>query len=90
MPVNRVEKAPWLTYLEWDVLGKETEGGYRVYQVVVRIKHEGIQAVIKARRGSEFFVSFVGGGSLQSVAGKVRARVVGEGHKWREDQYASP
>lgn len=82
------QKEPWVNYLEGDVLNKEGPAGHRVYQLVIRVRAEGLQAVIKARRGEEYFVEFVGAGTLTSLAGRVRDKVAGPDTRWREDKYA--
>jgi len=81
------KQPPWLTYLEWDVLGKPNASDARVYEVVVKIRPEGLLAVIKARKADQYTVTFVGGRSLASLSGLIRKRVVGEPEKWREDKY---
>lgn len=82
------EKTPWVNYLEGDVLNGESPQGYRVYQVVLRIRGEGLQAVVKARKQQGFFVIFVGSASLPALAAKIRKAVRSQDTKWREDKYA--
>lgn len=85
--MEKSEREPWVTYLEGDVLAKEVEGRGRVYQVIIRVKSEGLQGVVKARAGDEYSVAFVGAGSLPGLSAKIRDCVMGEGDKWREDRY---
>lgn len=81
------EREPWVTYLEHDVIGKETEGGFKVYQVVIRIRGEGVMGVVKVRRGAEYQVVFVGASSLSALSAKVRNVMLGREGKFKVDQY---
>lgn len=83
-----VEKPPWVSYLEWDVLGKETPGGFHVYEVVVKVQHQGLLAIVKARKGDEYLVTFKGARGLAALSRVVRDAVVREQTKWRVDQWA--
>lgn len=86
--VERSSKVePWVTFLEWDVLGKESEGGYRVYEVVIKVQGSGLLAVVKARDAQEHVVSFVGARSLSSLARGIRGRLEEEGKMWRLDKF---
>ena len=85
--MGRNDQDPWVGYLEGDCLNSERAGGGRPYQVVVRIRAEGLQAVVKVRAGEQYLVCFVGAGTLSSLAGKVRDALKEEGGRWREDSY---
>lgn len=85
--MEKAEKEPWVTYLEGDVIYKEAPAGHRVYQLVVRVSGEGLQAVIKARRDAEYFVVFTGAASLSSLAAKVRGVISNPDTLWRPDKY---
>jgi hypothetical protein len=69
------------------VIGKENTEGLRVYQVVIRVKGEGCQAVIKVRKGETYKVNFVGAATLHLLATKVRNLMIKEGKPWRDDRY---
>lgn len=84
------QNPPWLNYLEHDVIGKTTASDARVYEVVVKVNGTGLLAIIKARKGDQYLVAFVGGRSFAGLSGAVRKRIVTEPEKWRADQYARP
>ena len=81
------EKRSWEVYLEGDVIGKETIEGYRVYQVVIRVRGEGLLGIVKARRGAEYQVCFVGAATLALLSAKVRDAILKETKKWKTDEY---
>lgn len=83
----KTERPPWQNFLEGDVIGKENTQGLRCYQVVIRVRPEGLQAIVKVRRGDEYQVAFVGAGGFQSLAGKVRDVFEDETKKWKDDEY---
>lgn len=87
MRTDDSKKPSWVIYLEGDVLGKETKAGFRVYQLVIRVKAEGLLAVVKARKSAQYEVCFVGAGSLSLLAAGVRDAVGGVGKKWQSDAY---
>lgn len=82
------EQPPWLTYLEWDVLGSVIANDARVYEVVLKVRAENILAIIKARKDEQSFVAFVGGRSLASLSRGIRETIRGGPEKWRTDRYA--
>lgn len=87
MRTDDSKKPSWVIYLEGDVLGKEVPGGARVYQLVIRVKAEGLLAVVKARKAERYEVCFVGAASLSLLAAGVRDAVTGVGKKWQPDTY---
>lgn len=81
------EKEPWVNYLEGDCLLGEAGVGGRVYQVVIRVKPEALQVIVKVRDGDKYLVWFGGAGTLPSLARKVREALAGDGVGWKEDRY---
>lgn len=80
-------REPWVGYLEGDVIGKEVKAMGKVYQVVIRVKPEGLLGIVKARDRDEYYVVFVGAGTLPSLAAKVRDVINEPGKKWRSDRF---
>jgi len=74
-------------YIEGDVLNKEVDGMGRVYQVVIRVRMEGLLAIVKARDGGEYWVRFVGAGTLAALTAKVRDVIINPDDKWAIDKY---
>lgn len=85
--MTKTEKPSWQLYLEGDVIGKETVAKERVYQVVIRVRPEGLQGIVKVRAGDVYKVVFVGAGSFPALAGKIRDQVNEGVEKWKEDRY---
>jgi len=85
--VETLEREPWVNYLEGDVLGKQTIDQIRVYQVVIKVRGEGLLGVVKGRRGAEYFVAFVGAGTLSALAAKIRGLLLSEEEKFKVDQW---
>lgn len=69
------------------MLGKETSAGARVYQVVIRVRAEGLQAIVKVRRGDYYGVCFVGAGSFPALSAKVRDVILAEEENFKVDKY---
>lgn len=86
--MNKREQDPWVTLLEHDMLWMEGPGGLRIMEVVVKVRHSGILAVVKAKRGDDRLVAFKGAGGLRSLSGKVRDMIRSEDTHWRLDQFA--
>lgn len=80
-------KESWEVYLDGDVIGTTNLEGARIYQLVIRVRGEGLMGVVKARKGDQYYVSFVGAASISLLAAKVRDVVIKEGGKWAEDKY---
>lgn len=78
---------PWVGYLEGDCLNCSCAEGGRPYQVVIRVRPEGLQGIVKVRDKGRYLVCFVGSGTLSSLAGKVRDVLAREGDHWREDKF---
>lgn len=81
------EREPWVVYLEGGCIGKEIEGGFRVYQVVIRVRGEGLMGVVKVRKGDQYQVAFLGAGSLPGLSAKVRDIILRPGEKFKVDMY---
>ena len=84
---SKKDNPPWLNYLEWNVLGEETPGGFVVMEVVVKIRPAGLLAIVKADNRSTGIVLFVGGRTLAGLSGEIRRKVKDENAKWRKDQF---
>ena len=80
-------KESWEVYLDGDVIGATTASGARVYQLVIRVRGEGLMGVVKVRKESEYFVNFVGAASISHLAAKVRDVVIGEETRWSKDKF---
>lgn len=78
---------PWVTYLEWDVLGSETPGGFAVWEVVVKVRPEGLLGIVKVSKGGKGLVAFVGGRGLATLSRAILHTVKDERTRWREDKY---
>lgn len=81
------EKPSWVLYLEGDCLGKQSSEGFVVYEVVVKVRDQGLMGIVKARDGDSGVVAFVGGRTLQSLSGEVRRLIAEDSPKWRPDKY---
>lgn len=81
------EKESWEVYLNGDCLHAECARGGRPYQVIIRVRPEGLQGVIKVRDGDEYLVRFEGAGTLPSLAAKIRKAIVEEVEGWRKDSF---
>ena len=88
MRTDQGEQDPWVTMLEHDVLWLEGPGGLRVMEVLVKVRHSGLLAVVKVRKGGDSLIGFKGGKGLRSLSGKIRTMIMSEDTNWRLDQYA--
>lgn len=77
----------WVEMLDGGMVGKDVPGVGLVYAVSIKIEFAGVLAVLKAKGGGGYQVSFVGARGLQELVRKVRPVLTGESGKWREDQY---
>ncbi len=81
------EREAWVCYLEGDILGKTIAGCGNVYELKITVSARGLRAIIKTRLGDEYFVCFVGAGTLPGLSAKVRNVVIGDGTNMRIDAY---
>lgn len=85
--MQEAEKDPWVVFLEGGVLWAEGPGGIRVRELVLKVRHTGILAVVKVKRSQEDLIAFKGGATLRSVAGAVRNLIKDELTRWRPDEW---
>lgn len=85
--MTKTGKPPWETYLEWDVLGKYTPGGFVIYEITIKVRPEGLLAIIKARKADEGIVAFGGARNLAGLSRVVRDKVNGEETPWKADAW---
>lgn len=86
--MNNDRKEPWLTFLEHDCLFGTWHGSLQVIEVVVKVRHTGLLAVVKAQRDGEPLVAFKGARTLRALSGGIRDMLAGSGTRWRTDKFA--
>lgn len=86
--MNTQEKLPWLTFIEHDCLFGTWHGELRVIEVVLKVRHTGLMAVVKVEIGGQRMVGFTGAGGLKSLSRKVRDILANPETRWSPDKFA--
>lgn len=91
MPMKGVHEADpipqWVKSIEWQTLERETPGGFVVYEINIKLRREGLLCVVKAEKGNEGIVGFVGARDIRSLSGRLRQMIDSEMTKWKVDKY---
>jgi len=81
------EKEPWVSFLEYGVIGKTVQGQGFVYQVSLKVDATGVFAVIKVKGDEGRKVAFVSAKGLESVSREIRSALSGGEARWRDDKF---
>ena len=82
------ETAPWVTFLEHDVIGKYCKPEGMVYEVSIKIQPTGLFVMVKVMGPFGKKIAFFNAKTFQQAAGLVRSALAGESVNWREDKFA--
>lgn len=81
------ERDPVYNQLDGDILYGMSDGDINVYEVTLKIRPHGLLLLIKATRGREYMIAFVGGRKIDSLIRKAYLELRQNNLRWRTDRY---